>query len=105
MTNFLQAGIINETLEQICEKIAELKLLLDKGEAEKVREGLDKLEETALDLWVFIEKFSCKPLIYTGKGNTDEIIRRLEWALTFIEGIDSVEYINYLEKEKKKHSR
>jgi len=88
MTRFLPAGIINETLEEICQQIKTLKELLETGENDKVRQGLEVLEETALELWVFIEKFSCQPLIYTGKGNTDEIIRRLEWALTFIEDFD-----------------
>ncbi|MGI6468485.1 MAG: hypothetical protein GXZ09_05460 [Syntrophomonadaceae bacterium] len=88
MTNFLPAGIINETLDEICQQIKTLKELMDAGEHDKVRQGLDVLEKTALELWVFIEKFSCQPLIYTGKGNTDEIIRRLDWALTFIEEFD-----------------
>ena len=39
----------------------------------------------ALDLWVFIERFQCEPLIYTGPGKTDEVIKRLEWALAFSE--------------------
>ena len=80
MTNFLPAGIINETLDE-CQQIKTLKELMDAGEHDKVGQGLDVLEKTALELWVF-EKFSCQPLIYTGKGNTDEIIRRLDWALT-----------------------
>lgn len=88
MTNFLPAGIINETLEEICQQITKLKELMDAGDNDKAKQGLIELEETALELWVFIEKFSCQPLIYTGQGSTDEIIRRLEWALTFVEEFD-----------------
>lgn len=88
MTSFLPAGIINETLEEICEKITRLKEMMDAGENEQAKRGLIELEETALGLWDFIEKFTCQPLIYTGMGNTDEIIRRLEWALTFTEEFD-----------------
>jgi hypothetical protein len=88
MTNFLPAGIINETLEEICQQITKLKELMDAGDNDKAEQGLIELEETALELWVFIEKFSCQPLIYTGQGSTDEIIRRLEWALTFVEEFD-----------------
>ncbi len=88
MTNFLPAGIINETLEEICQKIARLKEMMDAGENEQAQRGLADLEETALGLRIFIEKFSCQPLIYTGLGSTDEIIRRLEWALTFTEEFD-----------------
>jgi len=67
---------------------AKLKELMDAGDNDKAEQGLIELEETALELWVFIEKFSCQPLIYTGQGSTDEIIRRLEWALTFVEEFD-----------------
>lgn len=88
MTNFLPAGIINETLEEICEKITRIKEMMDAGENEPAKQGLMELEETALGLWIFIEKFSCQPLIYTGLGSTDEIMRRLEWALTFTEEFD-----------------
>ncbi|MGI6435931.1 MAG: hypothetical protein ACOX0F_11320 [Syntrophomonadaceae bacterium] len=88
MTTFLSAGIINETLEEICQQVAQLKQWMDAGDTEKVSRGLLDLEETALGLSIFIEKFSCQPLIYTGQGSTDEIIRRLEWALTFIEEFD-----------------
>lgn len=88
MTTFLSAGIINETLEEICRQAARLKQWMDAGDTDKVSQGLADLEETALGLSIFMEKFSCQPLIYTGQGSTDEIIRRLEWALTFIEEFD-----------------
>lgn len=94
MSNFLPAAMINETLEEICEKIAELKLQVKEDNNEAIIEKLTEIEETALDLWVFIERFPCQPLIFTGQGNTDEIIKRLDWALTFSEGIDPLEVLN-----------
>ncbi len=39
MTNFLPAGIINETLDEICQQIKTLKELMDAGEHDKVRQG------------------------------------------------------------------
>lgn len=94
MSNFLPAAMVNETLEDICEKIADLKLQVKENNPELIIKGLTEIEEMALDLWVFIERFPCQPLIYTGQGTTEEIINRLDWALTFSEGIDYTELFN-----------
>ncbi|HPF20939.1 MAG TPA: hypothetical protein PLC88_06335 [Syntrophomonas sp.] len=85
MTNFLPAGIINETISDINQKAREMKTLLADNRLDDVKKVLNELEEIALDLWVFIERFQCEPLIYTGPGKTDEVIKRLEWALAFSE--------------------
>lgn len=85
MTNFLPAGIINETISDINQKAREMKAYLAEDRLDELKISLDALEEIALDLWVFIERFQCEPLIYTGPGKTDEVIKRLEWALAFSE--------------------
>jgi len=85
MTNFLPAGIINETISDINQKAREMKSYLAEDNLYELKKSLDELEEMALDLWVFIERFQCEPLIYTGPGKTDEVIKRLEWALAFSE--------------------
>ena len=85
MTNFLSAGIINETISDINQKAREMKTYLAESRMEELKKSIDELEEIALDLWVFIERFQCEPLIYTGPGKTDEVIKRLEWALAFSE--------------------
>jgi len=85
MTNFLPAGIINETISDINQKAREMKSYLAEDRLDNLKKALDELEEMALDLWVFIERFQCEPLIYTGPGKTDEVIKRLEWALAFSE--------------------
>lgn len=90
----MPAAMINETLEEICEKIADLKLQAKEINNETLFNGLKEIEEMALDLWVFIERFPCQPLIYTGQGTTDEVIKRLDWALAFSEGLDLVELLN-----------
>lgn len=100
MSNFLPAAMINETLEEICEKIAELKLQAKENNDGNLLKGLTEIEEMALDLWVFIERFPCQPLIYTGQGNTDEIIKRLDWALTFSEGIDPMKLLSKTNKKR-----
>ncbi len=104
MTNFLPAGMINETLEDICQKINELKEQLVQGDTIYVQRGLQELEDMTLDLWVFIEKFTCQPLIYTGAGSTEEIIQRLEWALAFSEEVNPMELLMLQQEIKKKAS-
>lgn len=85
MTNFLPAGMINETISDINQKAREMKTFLAENRLDQLQKALEELEEIALDLWVFIERFQCEPLIYTGPGKTDEVIKRLEWALAFSE--------------------
>lgn len=85
MTNFLPAGIINETIRDINQRSTETRQHLAAGRLEEVAKGLAEIENMALDLRGFIECFSCQPLIYTGSGTTEEVINRLEWALTFME--------------------
>lgn len=85
MTNFLPAGIINETISDINQKAREMKSYLAEDRIDNLKKALDELEEMALELWVFIERFQCEPLIYTGPGKTEEVIKRLEWALAFSE--------------------
>ncbi len=104
MTNFLPAGMINETLEDICQKILEIKEKLAQSDTVYVQKGLQELEEMTLDLWVFIEKFTCQPLIYTGPGSTEEIIKRLEWALAFSEEVNPNELLLLQQQIKKKAS-
>ena len=101
MTNFLPAGIINDTILEIQSKISDLQKELALRNLYNLKQGLQEVEELAVELALFLEKLSCEPLIYTGTGTTEEIIRRLEWALTFSEEIDPVEYYRYMEEIKK----
>jgi len=81
MTNFLPAGIINERLEELVEKTSQLEELLK--DREDVHAQLAEIREIAKSLEAFMQSFSCQPLIYTGRGTTEEVIDRLEWILTF----------------------
>lgn len=101
MTNFLPAGIINDTILEIQAKSCQLQKELAQQNLYNVKQGLKEIEELAVELAMFLEKLSCQPLIYTGIGTTEEVIRRLEWALTFSEEIDPVEYYRYMEQVKK----
>jgi len=90
MTNFLPAGMINDSIEDIFEKILELKKTAEENDREKLMKGLNELESIALDLWAFIDQFPCQPIIYTGQGKTEELINRLEWALTLTDENDFI---------------
>ena len=85
MTNFLSAGFINETVSDINQKSTELKQHLADMDMEGIRKGLEELEQMALDLWIFIERFPCQPLMYTGSGETEDVIKLLDNALRFYE--------------------
>ncbi|MGI5880396.1 MAG: hypothetical protein ACOX6L_07370 [Syntrophomonadaceae bacterium] len=98
--NFLPAGIINDTIADIHAKSIELQKLMATHDLHSLKQGLREIEDMALELAVFLQNLSCQPLIYTGSGSTEEVIRRLEWALTFSEEIDPIEYYKYKEKYK-----
>jgi len=98
MTNFLPAGIISDTINDICQKVLQLK---DENDLLLLKQGLEEIEDLAFGLAIFLEKLSCDPLIYTGTGSTEEIIKRLDWALSFSEGIEPGEYLKYKTQAKK----
>ncbi len=102
MTNFLPAGIIKDTITDIHQKTVELK---NERDLLKLKKGISEIEDIALDLAIFLEKLSCDPIIYTGSGNTEEVIKRLDWALTFSEEIDPVEFLKYNLEQKNRNSR
>lgn len=83
MTNFLPAGIISDRLEELASRIAELEKSLSRYKSAKIKEEVADIKQVADDLIIFMESFSCQPLIYTGRGTTEEVINRLEWLLTF----------------------
>lgn len=101
MTNFLPAGIINDTIIEIQAKSCELQKNLAEQNLHLLKQGLKDIEDMAVELAVFLERLSCQPLIYTGTGSTEEIIRRLDWALTFSEEIDPIEYYRYMQEAQK----
>ncbi|MGE5403560.1 MAG: hypothetical protein ACM3PP_01340, partial [Candidatus Saccharibacteria bacterium] len=65
------------------DRIADLEKSLSRYKSVKIKEDVAELKQLADDLVKFMESFSCQPLIYTGRGSTEEVINRLEWLLTF----------------------
>ena len=97
MSNFLPAGIISDTVEQIIFKADELvQAMAEEEKGEGLPDWRDKaaeIEEIAFGLSIFLEKLSCQPLIYTGPGTTEEVVRRLDWALAFTDEFETIEMI------------
>ncbi|MGE5398089.1 MAG: hypothetical protein ACM3MK_11240 [Chitinophagales bacterium] len=84
MTNFLPAGIINDRLQELLEAAEKLRQGLDDSDQkDELKNQARVVQSLALELHDFLSTFSCQPLIYTGKGTTEEVIDRLEWVLTF----------------------
>lgn len=85
MSLFLPAGMISDNVSDLTEKVAQLRAYFEQGDMIRLKAALRDLEEIVLEMAVFLETLSCQPLIYTGKGSTDEVIKRLEWALKLVE--------------------
>lgn len=103
MTNFLPAGIINENLEEIAQRIDRLRELT-RDCSPDIQQELQTLEKLSVELSLFISSFTCQPLIYTGPGSTEEIIQRLEWALAFSEEVDPMDLFSMQKANKRKAS-
>lgn len=54
---------------------------------EKMRRLAEDIRDLAQDLRDFITRWDCEPLIYTGRGTTDEIISLLDGLLVRAEGM------------------
>ncbi len=54
---------------------------------EKLRRLAGDIRDIAQDLRDFITRWDCEPLIYTGRGTTDEIIAMLDALLNRAEGM------------------
>ncbi len=93
MTNFLPAGIITDSVSDLVVQISEARSFLEQHDIKRLREIISNLEGTIFDLAVFLEKLNCQPILYLGKGNTEEVIARLNWALTFSEDIEFQEVL------------
>ena len=92
MTYFLPAGVIKETLNDIYQRVTELKSHLNSLNLPETKKAAEGIEELALDLLVFIERFPCEPLIFTGPGNTEEVVKHLERALAVLEKYDQAKW-------------
>lgn len=80
MSRFLRAGLIRDRIDDIVEASAMLLSDVD-PDNERARDLAIDIAEMAKDLREFISRWECEPLIYTGRGTTDEVIRLLDSLL------------------------
>jgi len=81
VSRFLRVGMIRDKIEDIVDASSMLLDIVDRGRAdsfEKVKEIASDIKTMAHDLKEFISRWDCEPIIYTGRGTTDEIIKMLD---------------------------
>jgi len=84
VSRFLRAGMIRDRLDDIVEASSMLLRDLDSGNEKAKSLALD-IAEMAKELREFICRWECEPLIYTGRGTTDEVISALDALLSAAE--------------------
>jgi len=85
VSRFLRVGIFLDRLEDIAEAasmLSEAAKSEEDTELARAMELADDIESMARELRDFIARWNCEPLIYTGKGTTEEIINLLDTLLT-----------------------
>lgn len=90
MTNFLPAGIINDQLKDIYDATCRLEDLVSAEVSDGIFECIQYIKSNVQEVLQLIQGFPCQPLIYTGRGSTEEVIARLEWLLAFGANADNL---------------
>ncbi|MHB9146241.1 MAG: hypothetical protein ACYC5Y_13000 [Symbiobacteriia bacterium] len=99
-TNFLAAGFLQEQLAELHEKAEQLKHLLEMNEHDRdllvdryaaqgyyttyvreVEKALNTVVSASSDMHDFLSRLSCQPIIYTGEGETQQVVDMLERLL------------------------
>jgi len=80
MSRFLRVGFISDRIDDIIEASSLLLERMDKDDerAEIVKDIL----AMANDVRSFLSRWSSEPIIYTGAGTTDDVIRMLDSLIT-----------------------
>ncbi len=86
MSRFLRAGLLRDRIDDIVDASSQLVKEINLGD-QKLRRLAADIRDMALDLRDFIDRWDCEPLIYTGRGSTDEIISLLDGLLSKAEGM------------------
>lgn len=81
MSRFLRAGLIADRLNDIIEASSMLLGEIDPRD-DKAGDLARDIGAIAADLKEFIARWECEPLIYTGRGTTDEVINLLDSLLS-----------------------
>ncbi len=93
MSKFLRVGLIADTINDIIEASSMLLEHAQGSEAE-TRQIARDIHDMATNLLDFMSRLSCEPIIYTGKGSTDQVIDMLEKLLQRAEAASGAEPAN-----------
>lgn len=88
MTHFLSCGFLKDSLLEIQESAARLNKLLESSgrtPEDEARLAAQFVEDRCRQAVEFLESMPCEPLVWTGAGTTEEVIRRLEELLAAAE--------------------
>jgi hypothetical protein len=85
MSRFLRAGIIADKMDDIIEA-ADLLAKESDSNLKSKSLALDILD-MAMSLREFLQRWDCEPLIYTGRGTTDEVINMLDYLLSKVDKV------------------
>ncbi|HHX10351.1 MAG TPA: hypothetical protein GX729_03110 [Firmicutes bacterium] len=84
MSRFLRVGVFLDRLEDIAEAANMLSETMKSDEDNSLSKAIElahDIESMAKELLYVITRWNCEPLIYTGKGTTEEIINLLDTLL------------------------
>lgn len=81
MSRFLRAGLLRDRIDDILDASAILLREVDPRD-DKLQRLAGDIRDIAQDLRDFITRWDCEPLIYTGRGTTDEVIALLDGLLS-----------------------
>ncbi|NPV71397.1 MAG: hypothetical protein HPY55_12260 [Firmicutes bacterium] len=88
MTHFLSCGFLKDYLSEIHEAASRLDRLLEssgKAEGDDARLAAGFIVLKSGEALEILEAMRCEPLVWTGPGTTDEVIRRLEELLSALD--------------------
>jgi hypothetical protein len=78
MTRFLRVGFFQDKLNRIIELCSELQKDPAFEKNSEMKGRLNEIAGLALEIRQFMNSFPSEPLIWTGQGDTDEVITMLE---------------------------
>lgn len=91
MMQFLEVASIREDLEEMVSSARKLNELLPAGETATVNEEMRKHLRVILDraeaILAFLDRFESGPIIYTGRGTTQEVLSRLHRLAALAESL------------------
>ncbi|HHY35609.1 MAG TPA: hypothetical protein GX510_08285 [Firmicutes bacterium] len=90
MARFLRVGVFQDKLDRIIELCSSLRVEPEVARNARMKQALDEIAGLALGIKEFMNSFPSEPLIWTGRGDTDEVIAMLESLVAAAESAGQV---------------